>query len=127
MDHEPGARRPFDDLPCDDPLPLTVGTTTLAEAQMLCTDLAGHRIPFHTDLRFDESDRWVEIELPEQHAGILTSPAYLLRFQTNRARASRFADAFLCEPFTPPAGGLPASTEADFARFVSPSHVLQAA
>jgi hypothetical protein len=52
---------------------------------------------------------WAEIELPEQHAGILTSPAYLLRFQTQRARASRFYDAFVCEPFQPPAGGIPAS------------------
>ena len=51
---------------------------------------------------------WVEIELGPGHAGVLTSPAYLLRFQTNRARASRFFEAFLCQPFSPPRGGLPA-------------------
>ena len=51
---------------------------------------------------------WVEYQLGEDHAGILTSPAYLLRFQTNRARANRFYEAFLCQPFSPPAGGLPA-------------------
>ncbi len=48
-----------------------------------------------------------QIELPEGHAGVLTSPAYLLRFQTNRARANRFFEAFLCAPFSPPTGGLP--------------------
>jgi hypothetical protein len=38
---------------------------------------------------------------------VLTSPAFLLRFQTNRARASRFYDAFMCQPFQAPAGALP--------------------
>jgi hypothetical protein len=51
-------------------------------------------------------DTWREIELPEYHAGLLTSPAYLLRFTTNRARANRLFDAFMCSPLTPPAGGL---------------------
>ncbi len=50
---------------------------------------------------------WVEINMPGDHSGILTSPAYLLRFQTNRARANRFYEAFLCQPFSPPPGGLP--------------------
>jgi hypothetical protein len=48
------------------------------------------------------------IELPEEHAGILTSPSFLMRFQTNRARANRFFDAFMCSPPSPPSGGLPA-------------------
>jgi hypothetical protein len=43
-------------------------------------------------------DDWVQIELPEGHAGILTSPAWLLRFQTNRGRASQFYTKFLCAP-----------------------------
>jgi hypothetical protein len=51
-------------------------------------------------------DSWREIEVPEYHAGVLTSPAYLLRFQTNRARADRLFDAFLCSPLQPPPGGL---------------------
>lgn len=62
-------------------------------------------------LRFDEADRWVELELPEDHAGLLTHPVFLLRFQTNRARAARFHDAFLCEPFQPPEGGIPVEDE----------------
>lgn len=65
------------------------------------------------DLAYTDVDEWVELELPPMHAGVLTSPAYLLRFQTNRARASHFYDAFLCAPFTPPAGGLPVASEAE--------------
>jgi len=63
------------------------------------------------DLEFTDRDTWVEVELPESHAGILTSPVYLLRFQTNRARAARFYDAFLCQPFQPPPGGIPVDDE----------------
>jgi hypothetical protein len=66
-------------------------------------------IPFTAD------DVWQEIELPESHAGVLTRMAYLLRFQTNRARANRFYDAFLCQPFNPPEGGLPVA-DAESAR-----------
>ncbi|HEY8430169.1 MAG TPA: DUF1585 domain-containing protein [Sandaracinaceae bacterium] len=62
-------------------------------------------------LAFADRDEWVPIELPEEHAGLLTHPAYLLRFQTNRARASRFYDAFLCQPFQPPDGGIPVEDE----------------
>jgi len=54
---------------------------------------------------------WREVSVGEAHSGILTSSAFLLRFQTNRARASRFYDAFLCEPFQPPSGGIPEATD----------------
>ncbi len=64
------------------------------------------------DLGFTDEDTWVEITLPPAHAGLLTRAAYLLRFQTNRSRANRFYDAFLCAPFQPPAGGLPVADEA---------------
>ncbi len=47
-----------------------------------------------------------------QHAGVLTSPAFLIRFQTNRARANRFYEAFLCQPFQAPPGGLPSPADA---------------
>jgi NAD-dependent dihydropyrimidine dehydrogenase PreA subunit len=56
----------------------------------------------------DDASNWQQITLNAEHAGILTSPAYLLRFQTNRARANRFYDAFLCQPFSAPPGGLEA-------------------
>jgi hypothetical protein len=58
------------------------------------------------DLRFAATNDWREIRLDDTHSGILTSPAYLLRFQTARARANRFYNAFLCQPFQPPAGGI---------------------
>jgi hypothetical protein len=60
------------------------------------------------NLDWMDSDTWVEIEVGDHQAGILTSPAFLLRFATNRARANRFYDAFLCDPFTAPEGSLPA-------------------
>lgn len=60
-----------------------------------------------TDIGWNDVDEWRELELPTSAAGILTHPVFMLRFQTNRARASRFYDAFLCQPFQPPAGGLP--------------------
>jgi hypothetical protein len=59
------------------------------------------------DLQFSDRDTWVEIEVGPEHAGLLTRAAFLLRFQTNRARANRFYTAFLCQPFEAPAGGLP--------------------
>jgi hypothetical protein len=63
------------------------------------------------DLDYTDADTWIEIQLDEEHAGILTSAAYLLRFQTNRARANRFYNSFMCQPFQPPVGGLPAPGE----------------
>lgn len=58
------------------------------------------------ELGFAAQSDWREIRLDAPHAGVLTSPAYLLRFQTDRARANRFYNAFLCQPFQPPAGGI---------------------
>jgi NAD-dependent dihydropyrimidine dehydrogenase PreA subunit len=63
------------------------------------------------DLTYQDDETWVEVELPGEHAGILSSVAYLMRFQTNRARANRFYDSFLCQPFNPPSSGIPAATE----------------
>jgi hypothetical protein len=58
-------------------------------------------------LEFTDRDKWVKVQLPPFHAGILTSPAFLVRFQSNRARANRFYNAFLCQPFQAPVGGIP--------------------
>ncbi|HCP46888.1 MAG TPA: hypothetical protein DIU15_12655 [Deltaproteobacteria bacterium] len=63
------------------------------------------------DLEFTDVDTWVPIQLGQEHAGILTSPAYLLRFQTRRSRANRFFTAFMCQPFQPPDSGLEASDD----------------
>jgi hypothetical protein len=62
------------------------------------------------DLDFTDQSTWVEIDLGEHHSGILTSPAWLLRFMSNRARANRYYNSFLCQPFQPPEGGIPEAT-----------------
>ena len=58
------------------------------------------------DIPYADKDNWVELEFPPEHSGVLTSPAYLLRFTTNRRRARRFYEALLCQPFMPPKDGL---------------------
>jgi len=58
------------------------------------------------DLPADDVETFVEVSLPEGHAGVLTAPGFLLRFQTNRARANRYFNAFLCQPFQPPDSGI---------------------
>ena len=58
------------------------------------------------DIPFGEHDTWMEVELGPEQSGILTSPLYLMKFQTRRGRVNRFFNAFLCQPFQPPAGGL---------------------
>ncbi len=48
------------------------------------------------------ADTWTEYDRGGLHAGVLTLPIYLLRFQTNRARGNRFQLDFECEGFEPP-------------------------
>ncbi len=60
-------------------------------------------------LAYSDVDKWVEIPLGPQHAGVLTHPAFLLRFQTNFSRANRFYNTFLCQPFQAPATGIDVS------------------
>ncbi len=67
------------------------------------------------NLAFTDEDTWVKVDLPKAHAGILTSPAFLLRFQTNRARGSRFYNSFLCQPFQAPDTGIPVDAAAALA------------
>ena len=62
---------------------------------------------FLPELDFSETDNWVKVDLDPAHAGALTSPAFLLRFQTDRGRASQFFTQFLCAPFQAPNGPLP--------------------
>ena len=45
------------------------------------------------------------------HSGVLTSLLFMLRFQTARARANRFYDAFLCAPFLAPSLDLPSPND----------------
>lgn len=53
------------------------------------------------DRAFTE-DAWVVRDRGGLHAGILTLPGYLLRFQTQRSRANRLLVGFACEPFVAP-------------------------
>ena len=59
------------------------------------------------NLAFTDKDKWQMLSIGSFHAGILTHPGYLLRFQTQRARANRFFNVFLCQPFQAPEGGIP--------------------
>jgi len=59
----------------------------------------------------DGLDTWQPIERYERHAGVLTMPGYLLKYQTDRSRANRFHNAFLCQSFQAPEGGLPAADD----------------
>ena len=57
-------------------------------------------------LDYSDTDTWIEVETSPLHSGALTAPGWLLRHQTNRGRANRFYEAFLCSTFVPPAGGI---------------------
>jgi hypothetical protein len=64
------------------------------------------------DLEYGDEDTWVAVPGTEEHAGVLTSAPFLIRFMSNRARANRFYNSFLCQPFQPPEDGLPAADDA---------------
>lgn len=66
-------------------------------------DLVG---PGDAELPDDPSfvdDTWVERTRGWPHAGVQTTAAYTLRFNTNRARANRFRILFTNQAFVPPA------------------------
>ncbi len=50
------------------------------------------------DLAFDDPS-WHGVERGTRHAGVLSMPGYLVKFQSNRGRANRFYNAFLCQYF----------------------------
>ncbi len=50
------------------------------------------------------STNWTEYTRDEQASGVLTTPAWLYRFPTQRSRVNQFYGAFLCKSFSPPAG-----------------------
>jgi hypothetical protein len=58
----------------------------------------------------DWSKIWVPVALGPEHSGVLTSTAYLLRHTSQRARAKTFFEGYRCQPFHPPAGGIPNGT-----------------
>jgi hypothetical protein len=54
---------------------------------------------------------WKSYDRAPFNSGILTSLQFLLRFQTSRARANRYWDAFLCAPFQAPDVELPSPND----------------
>ncbi len=48
------------------------------------------------------TNEWREYLRGPQHAGVLTTSSFLLRYPTQRARVSHFWEAFLCKSFAPP-------------------------
>lgn len=61
-------------------------------------------------LPYYEGTKWVKFTRTTREAGILTLPFFLFKYATNRGRLHRYHNAFLCQYFTPPAGGLPDPT-----------------
>lgn len=59
----------------------------------------------------EDIDRWVPLDVGGHARGILTHPLFLYRFMTNRARSDRYFNAFLCQPFDAPDGGIDLSGE----------------
>ncbi len=49
-----------------------------------------------------DPNQWVEFTRDDYHSGVLTTPAFLYRFPTQRARVNVFYEAFLCKHFAPP-------------------------
>ena len=54
---------------------------------------------------YEENGAWAEFTRDGSHSGVLTTPAFLYRFPTQRARVNHFYEAFLCKTFSPPAEG----------------------
>ncbi len=63
------------------------------------------------ELDFAAVDTWQEVQRGERHSGVLTMPGYLVKFQSDRGRANRFYNAFLCQHFEA-VSALPPATDA---------------
>lgn len=63
-------------------------------------------------LEYYQKSTWKKITFNSRQSGVLTLPFFMLKYATNRGRLHRYHNAFLCQYFTPPAGGLPAPTDA---------------
>lgn len=68
-------------------------------------------------IAYHENNKWVKVVRGNMHAGLLTMPAYLLKFASNRGRANRFYNAFMCNYFQAPQadkdgkGGIPPASD----------------
>lgn len=78
--------------------------TAAAGGLTYATPIQNHEIP---TIGFEKKDTWVKVDRGNLHAGVLTTPMFLLKFSSDRGRATRFYSSFLCTHFQAPPGGLP--------------------
>ncbi len=63
------------------------------------------------DVPLNDTTTWVEFTRDEYAAGVLTTPSWLYRFPTQRARVNHFYEVFLCKHFAPEAGAVAPAPE----------------
>jgi hypothetical protein len=89
-----------------------------------------HYLKFQTGLTLDFSSRgdlgftlpdvpytdatWRRVRLTGRASGVLTTPFFLLKFASNRARANQVFNAFLCTPLQASTAGLASQADAGF-------------
>ncbi|WP_224243093.1 DUF1549 domain-containing protein [Hyalangium gracile] len=56
---------------------------------------------------YTQPTTWQEYTRDSHHSGVLTTPSFLYRFPTQRARVNHFYEAFLCKTFVPSSDPLP--------------------
>jgi hypothetical protein len=54
------------------------------------------------EVPISDTNTWVEYTREEFASGVLTTPSWLYRFPTQRARVNQFWEVFLCKHFSPP-------------------------
>ena len=64
------------------------------------------------DVPFADKDTWKSYVRGPQHSGVLTAPAFLYRFPTQRARVNHFYSSFLCKAFVPSSNKPPPAEDA---------------
>ncbi|MDP3234115.1 MAG: DUF1585 domain-containing protein [Myxococcales bacterium] len=58
------------------------------------------------DVSLNDTATWAEYTRDEYASGVLTTPSWLYRFPTQRARVNHFYEVFLCKHFAPEAGAI---------------------
>ena len=99
--------RPYHELLTESP-PIVNGP--LAHYYRVTAPHLGYDLPVSPALvplmEYTESNRWVALDAGPAARGIFSHPIFLARFMTRRARADRYYNSFLCQPFQPPSSGI---------------------
>ncbi|MEL7372747.1 MAG: DUF1549 domain-containing protein, partial [Myxococcota bacterium] len=81
------------DMPINGPIAFYLRNQTGGGGNnLIAVSNQNHPVP---DLPFDADEDWQTVQRGARHAGVLTMPAFLLKFASNRGRANRFYEAFL--------------------------------